>query len=507
MLVCAVDLGTTNLKVIVYDERLRVLASASSPMVYDRRGDHVEFDPATLVDGVLALITECAAGAGGFEGHDVVIAVTGQAESLVLTDDAGDAVRPALSWLDERAVAEADELDRVFGADAAFAVTGEPFASTTWPAAKLAWLRRHEPHVLDAAAHVLMIKDHVVQRLTGVAVGEVTTRGFTYLWDVGRGDYWDDVLDHCGVRRETLPEVVSAGTDVGPVLPGVAGRLPSARGYRVNVGALDHFCAMVGTDSYRPGVVSESAGTVLSLSMLADDWSFDARRKVSFHTGLRAGETILFTGADSGGVALEWFRREGLAGLGWAELESALARRASVDRAAAPIFLPYLTGVAPPDFLTSARGAFLGLDLSHDRIDMAHAVEEGIAHLLRRNVDHLLPDRDAVTEIVSTGGGADSAVWSQLKADVCAVDVIVPDEREATCRGAAVLALVAAGVLTDLDDGARLDRPPVRRFAATRTAVHDHRYRLFEDYLERLYGARPSTDGDASPRLVRTETP
>lgn len=487
MLVSSVDLGTTNLKVVLYDEQLRVLASRSQPMRYDRRGDQVEFDPSTLTESVLTLIAACASDAGGTDGHDVVIVLTGQAETLVVTDGHGTAVRPALSWLDERAAAEAAELETAFGADEAFAITGEPFPSTTWPAAKLAWLRRHEPASLDAAAHVLMIKDYLVLQLTGQAVGEVTTRGFTYLWDVRRGAYWDAAVQHCGVRRETLPDVVPAGTDVGPVTADVAARLPAARSYRVNAGALDHFCAMVGTGSYTAGTVSESAGTVLSLSMLADDWSFDAARKVSFHAGLRPGETMLFNGADSGGVALEWFRREGLAGMDWTELEEGLARRASASRPPAPVFLPYLTGVAPPDFLTSARGAFLGLDLSHDRLDMAFAVEEGLAHLLKRNVDYLTPGADDVDAIVSTGGGAASSFWSQLKADVCDLDVIVPDEREATCRGAAVLALVASGTLSSLADADALARPPVTRFATAHTETHDHRYRLFEDYLDRLY--------------------
>ena len=143
---------------------------------------------------------------------------------------------------------------------------------------------------MAATRQVLMIKDDLIQRLTGVAVGEATTRGFSYFVDVTAGSYWEAMLDFCSVDLDQLPEIVPAGQAVGPVLSRVRVRLPPATGrYQVNAGALDHFCAMIGTGSYTEGAVSESAGTVLSLSMLATDWTFDANRRISFHAGIRPG--------------------------------------------------------------------------------------------------------------------------------------------------------------------------------------------------------------------------
>jgi sugar (pentulose or hexulose) kinase len=491
MHIYAVDVGTTNVKVVLFDEGLRRLAVAAAPAVYQRDGDRVEFSPTDLFDLVVDLVGQCAQAVEDTSSHEAIIALTGQAESLVLNDRRGDPVRPALSWLDDRATAEAAEIGERFGVDHAFAVTGQPSPSATWPAAKLRWLGRHEPRSLEQAAAVLMVKDDLLRRFTGTAVGEVTTRGFTYLYDVRRGHYWEEMLEFVAVSAESLATVVSAGADLGPVLPEVADRLPPAASYRANAGALDHFCAMVGTGSYTPRVVSESAGTVLSLSLLTADWSFDPARKVSFHAGLRPRDIVLFSGVDSGGVSLEWFRRLGLAGMSYGDLEAQLEGRTG-DRA--PIFLPYLTGVNPPDYFPDARGAFLDLDLAHDRIDLAYAVEEGVAHLLRRNVDHLTPE--PVREIVSTGGGASSAFWSQLKADVCRADVLVPDEREATCRGAAALALVAAGKLGGLDEAAQLNQPPTVCYQPRSSTEREARYRLFSQYLHRLF----ATDHEGDPR-------
>jgi sugar (pentulose or hexulose) kinase len=483
MIVYAVDVGTTNIKVALFDERLRRLALTQAPVTYDRGGARVEFNPQRLFDLIVELMQGCSEQYGDTARHDAIIALTGQAESLVLRNAAGALVRPGISWLDARATAEAVELAEEFGSAQAFAITGEPEASATWPAAKLRWLARHDPDALDQAQAVLMVKDDIIFRLTGVKAGEVTTRGFTYLYDVPGQRYWQEMLDFCAVRTETLPVIVDAGKNVGPVVAEVLDRLPAAASYRVNTGALDHFCAMVGTGSYAYGIVSESAGTVLSLSMLARGWTFDPARRVSFHAGLRPGEILLFSGADSGGVVLDWFRNTALGSMRYEELEDLLQSRRPTD---APIFLPYLTGVNPPDYSAAAKGAFLGIELKHDQVDLAHAVEEGIAHLLRRNIEYLAPDGD-VTEIVSTGGGAASPYWSQLKADVCGVQVLVPREQEATCRGAAALALVEHGALGSLSDAALLNQPEVVTYQPLKTDAAAARYQLFETYLARLY--------------------
>lgn len=493
MLVYAVDLGTTNLKVVLFDEHARQLAAGSAPMEYRRDGVIVEFDPDAVFASVIDLIGVCAADAGADPDATAHIVVTGQAESLVLAGPDGRAIAPGISWMDERSAGEADDITARFGAAEAFAITGETEATPTWPATKLRWLGTHRPEVLAAAHHVLMIKDYVLLRLTGRAVGEETTRGFTYLYDVPGRRYWQDVLEFCGVRPETLPELVAAGTIVGPVLPEIAAALPAAGSYIVNAGALDHFCAMLGTSSYGGGAVSASAGTVLALSMVAADWEFDPASVLSFHPGLRPDEIVLFSCADSGGVALEWFRDGIAGGVAYEVLERELLER---DHRDAPLFLPYLTGVNPPDFNAEARGAFVDLQLRHDRIDLAYAVMEGVAHLLRRNIDAIRDAGEPVREIVSAGGGTASRFWNQLKADVCGVDVRVPEEQEAACRGAAILALVAAGEITSIDDTARLHVPDAHVYRPRTSPVTHARHDRFDDLLARMYGA---TDAQPHP--------
>jgi sugar (pentulose or hexulose) kinase len=487
VLTYAVDLGTTNTKVALYDEQLRRLAVAVARVNYTGPAPIVEFDPERLFNEMLGLINSCAQTSPvRTRTQPATIVLTGQAESLVLADASGRSLHAGISWLDSRSSTQADEIAEHFGADRAFIVTGQPASTPTLPATKLVWFQHHDPGLLERASHVLMLKDYILLRLTGQAAGELSTRAFTYLFDVRSADYWDEMVDFCGVRLDQLPDLVRPGSRLGPVLPAVADVLPSAAGWTVNVGALDHFAGMVGTGSYRSGVVSESAGTVLSLSILLDGTTFDPAVRASYHRGVRGEDMVLFDCCDSGGICLDWFAAAAGAGVSLSELDSAVASRPSGRDA--PLFLPQITGVNPPDFLPDARAAFLDLNLGTDGADLAYAVMEGVAHLLRSNVDYCRTAMGPVTDMVSTGGGTASRFWTQLKANICDVRITVPDEPEATCRGAAVLGLVNAGLLGNLSDAHELTPVPTAIFLPSHTVEQDLRYARYRSVLRNLYG-------------------
>jgi sugar (pentulose or hexulose) kinase len=487
VLIYAVDLGTTNTKVALYDETLRQLALASAPVEYAGKPPIVEFDPELMFARMIELIGRCAAASGVATGHEpATIVLTGQAESLVLADASGRPVCPGISWLDQRSTREAEEIAEAFGIDKAFAITGQPLPTATWPATKLRWLSRQIPELLDEAALVLMVKDYMLLRLTGGVAGELSTRAFTYLFDVRAADYWDEMLRFCGIRRDQLPAFALPGTELGPVQQTVAERLPAARIWTANVGALDHFASMVGSGSYRPGSLSESAGTVLSLSALLADWDFDPTMRASFHRGIRAHEFMLFDCCDSGALCLDWFANTSTPALNLAGLESSLIARDFGP--SAPLFLPQITGVNPPEFLPHARAAFIDLTLGADGTDLAYAVMEGVAHLLRSNLEYCERAVGPVSELISAGGGTASSFWNQLKADVCNVRIEVPREPEVTCRGAAVLALVGTGLLGDLSDAVALAPMPMHSFEPTHRSEHDVRYERYRTALSDLYG-------------------
>jgi len=485
MRVYAVDLGTTNLKVALYDEGMRQLALRSARMNYQRNGNIVEFDPESWFDQIIALIHSCAAASGIETSQDeAIIVLTGQAESIVLVDRDYHVICPGISWLDNRSAAECEEISSRFDPAESFRITGQPQVTSTWPATKLRWLSRHEPQLLGRSAYVLMLKDYVQMKFTGEILGELSTRAFSYLFDINTADYWDSMMSFCGVGRGQMPALLMPGTDIGPVRPVIKSLLPQAMRYSVNVGVLDHFASMIGTGSYRPGIASESAGTVLSLAAVLENYRGNYEPVASYHRGARGSDFVLFDICDSGGLCLDWYMKISSSQIAAHDLDNRLAR---YDFRSAPIFLPYLTGVNPPDNNKAARGAFIDLTLSHDQIDIMYSVIEGVAHLLRRNVEYCRTVVPSLDSFVSTGGGAMSAVWTQLKADISNCQIFVPSEKEAACRGAAIMGLASRG-LTDSCGNSDDMRMPMREYSPAPSDEREARYCRFLESIEKLYG-------------------
>jgi xylulokinase len=169
--------------------------------------------------------------------------------------------------------------------------------------------------------------------------------------------------------------------------------------------------------------------------------------------------------------------------------QSLYERLAGQDFKSAPIFLPYLIGVNPPDNNKAARGAFVDLTLAHDQTDILYSVIEGVAHLLRRNVEYCQTIIPNLTSLVSTGGGAESEFWTQLKADTSNCQIFVPSDKEATCRGAAIIGLAARGFVDDYGNLAESLRAPMREYVPVHSDGREERYGRFLEAVERLYGS------------------
>ncbi len=483
MIFAAVDLGTTNIKVALYDHELRLLAISDYAVRYRRDKDRVEFDPDVYFHEIVRLRGDCAQRIEGFEGEEVAVVLTGQAESFVVIGHDGEPLAPGISWMDMRSVKECEEMKAHFGEEAGFYVTGQPWITPTWTATKLRWLRNNAPQVLTKAEKILLLKDYIQYRFTGKIAGEASVRGFSYLMDLARADYWPQMLEFCGVRREQLPDIVAPCTSLSVILPEIAALLPPCRAYTVNVGALDHFAGMIGSGGFVRGVACESAGTVLSLSLLTDSWECRPERRISCHIGPQEGSYVLFHCCDSGGVCLDWYKNAFLPASSYRDIEDALAGQAPYH---APVFLPYLTGINPPEYYTNAKGAFMGLTLAHRPMDLAYSVMEGVGFLLRSNLEYCRQSGCHIDRLISTGGGAKSAYWSQLKADICDMPIRVPHEKEATCRGAAIIGAVCAGIYRDYEQANACHPVGMTCYEPGGTPELEGRYGMYREYKKML---------------------
>lgn len=431
----AVDLGTTNVKAALYNNQLNMLNSASIKIDYQRQGEQVEFDAEAYFDIVTRTIRECCQ--GRLDGtKDSELVLTGQAESLVVLGADGKPLRNAISWLDERSSEECKQLQAQFDAHTYYGVTGQISITPTWPITKILWLKRHEPEVYAKAHKYLLLKDYILFCLTGKLVGELSIYNFSSYLDIHKKDYWQEILDFCDLHRDQLPELVEPCTNLGRLLPAATKEIGLPAETLVNVGTLDHFAGMIGTGNIRPGVVSESTGTVLSIATLLEGRDARGPEGIPCHYGPFKDSYVLLSTCDSGGVSLEWYKDKFMASCTYADIETEIQQR---ERPGEVTFLPYLTGVNPPEFDKRANGVFHGLKLRHDAYDLALAVMEGVACMLARNVEFLRHAGYKVDRIISTGGGARSRTWLQIKADLTGCEIAIPQEKEAACLGAAMI--------------------------------------------------------------------
>jgi len=474
MLFLAIDLGSTNTKAALYDERMRRLAAQSVPLEYLRADEFVEFDPNVYLNNLLELIRSLFLSGGADPRELISITLTGQAESLLVLDASGRPLMNAISWMDERSQAECAELEAAFPGETCYAHTGQPAALPTWPATKILWLRKHRPEVFSAAAHYVLLKDYIVYRLTGLLAADCSIATFTFYFDIYERRYWPEMLAYLGVSEAQLPPLAEPCESAGTLLPELAATLGLPTNVAVNRGTLDHFCGMIGTGNVRTGLLSLSTGTVLGLSTLAAE-SAPRDTGIPMHYGFSPGQYVMLPVAESGGVSLEWYKHAFLPNTDFAEIDRVAQERRPGD----VLFLPYLVGTNAPEFDRDACGVFFGLRSPHDAFDLALAVMEGVCHLLRKNCDCIRASGTPVERIIATGGGAKSAVWCQMQADVTGIPVCIPAEKEAALLGAAMIGATSAGVFASLADAAEQNIRITRTYEPQPNAIYERKHRQF----------------------------
>jgi xylulokinase len=273
---------------------------------------------------------------------------------------------------------------------------------------------------------------------------------FSLYFDIHRGCYWQKMLDACGIRQDQLPPLVEPCTVIGSLDPalGLGGVYKKTK---INTGTLDHFAGMIGNGIVSPGGVSESTGTVLGMSALVK-LPLSGKESAALHYGPFPGTMVLLPVAESGGVCLEWFRNKFLPGTSFKELDELIKEKNNF--ADNLLFLPYLVGVNAPDFDRDACGVFFGLRAETDPLDMARSVMEGVALLLERNLAEMRRGGLEFSHIISSGGAAKSDLWSQIKADVCGLEIRIPSNSEAACFGSAIIGAITAGMFSDYQKAA-----------------------------------------------------
>lgn len=473
----SIDLGTTNIKVAVYDQSLQLIQILSSPVEYAREKDFVEFDPEQYFAVISAMIHEAAGYAMKMNGESIAqIVLTGQAESLILLGQDDRPVYPGISWLDMRSSKECAELSRAFSQETCYHITGQPELIPTWPITKILWMKKNRPDIFESTAHFLLLKDYIIYRLCGNLVGDYSIYCFSHYFDITRKKYWEEILDYCGVQTSALPKLMPSGSVAGYLKKEFADPCAGlAASTKINIGTLDHFAGMIGTGSIHEGQISESAGTVLSIAALTPVPILN-QGKLPNYCGPFPDSYILLPVCESGGFSMEWFKKQFLEEISYSQLNEVLASRRN---SCPPIFLPYLTGVNPPEYDENVSGVFFGLRADHDKYDMALSIMQGVACMLRKNLEHMKSSGIQINKIISTGGGARSPIWTQLKANITGCTIEVPENEEAPCLGAAIMAAVQENMFASYEKAIEACVSVSSKYIPSGDAYSEQTYQLF----------------------------
>ncbi len=457
--ILSVDLGTTAIKVALFDAQggLRARASREYTLLTPDALS-VELPAEVYWQAFREGVAEVLAVSGVAPAAIRALGISAQGETLLFVDRQGRPLRPAIVWLDNRAQRQAEALNREFPEALTYRTTGQVSIVPTWPAAKVLWVREHEPRVFAAADKVLLIEDWLIRRLTGRAVAEGSLLCSTVYWDIRTKRWWPEMLARLGLEEGRLPEIRESGEPVGPIRPEVAKELGLSAETVVCTGALDQAAGAVGVGNIRPGVFSENTGAALAICATVERPFLDPQRRMPCHYHA-IPDTYMAHTFTTGGMVLKWYRDAfcqpemqvgAAAGIDPYEL---LGREAARVAAGADglVMLPHLQGAMAPEANPKARGVFYGLTLRHTRAHFARAILEAIACIVRRNIEVVEELGIPVGEIRGLGGGSRSAVWNQIKADLTGRPVLIMENEEAACLGAALLAGVGVGLFPSLE--------------------------------------------------------
>jgi xylulokinase len=448
--VVGIDASTTATKAVLVDERGAVRGIASAEYGFEQPHPlWSEQDPRLWSDGAVTAIRRVLAETGTRPDQVAAVGLTGQMHGLVLLDAAGEVIRPAILWNDQRTEAECDWIRETLGKGRLVAITGND-ALTGFTAPKLAWVRAHEPDAWARVAHVLLPKDYVRYALTGRYAMDKADGAGTQLFDLAARDWSPVMLEALGIDPAWMPPTFEGPEVTGVVSEAAAAATGLRAGTPVVAGGGDQAANAVGTGVVAPGTMALSLGTSGVVFAATDAPLYEPEGRVHAFCHAVPGRWHLMSVMLSAAGSMRWFRDAVAPGEAFGDLAAAAGQVPAGSDGV--LFLPYLSGERSPYPDPHARGAFTGLTLAHDRRHLTRAVMEGVAFGLRDGLDLMLAaGTPAPAQIRASGGGTASPLWCQILADVLEAEIATVSTTEGAAYGAALLAAVGAGWFPSVD--------------------------------------------------------
>ncbi len=449
-----IDVGTGGTRALLADERGAVRHASTAPhedmrmerpLWAEQRPENWWEAARNAVRGVLAQ--------AGASGRDVRgIGLSGQMHGLVLLDEKDAVIRPSLIWCDQRSQAQVDAINAKVGKEAVLAAIANPML-TGFTLPKLLWVKDNEPAQYARVRKMLLPKDYVRFQLTGEYATEVSDASGTGLFDVVRRKWSHELAGRLGVDCTILPAASESSAVIGEVSRAAAEATGLAAGTPVVGGGGDQAASAVGNGIVDAGIVSCTIGTSGVVFAHMEQPAYDPHGRVHTFCHAVTGAWHVMGVTQGAGLSLQWFRNQLAPGAGYDALTAEAA--ASPAGSHGLFWLPYLMGERTPHLDAAARGGWIGMTASHTRADLIRALLEGVSYSQMDCLEIIERMGVEVKSVRVSGGGARSAFWRQMLADIFGKPVAVPATQEGSAYGAALLALVGTGEYTSVPEVCR----------------------------------------------------
>lgn len=451
-----IDVGTSAVKSAIFSDEgiLQGQASAEYDTSYPYE-NAVEQNPEDWWQATVLSIQEVLQAARLNSSEIAAIGVSSQAPTMLAVDKNGVPLHPALIWMDQRADEACAWLRQTLGEETIFGMTGN-IINSYYVLPEILWLKQNKPDLYADTYKILQTNGYINFKLTGQYSIDRSHAGLTLLYAIHQRQWAENLFDAVELSPDMFPAISDCHTVIGEVTAKAAKETGLKTGTPVIAGTVDGSAAALEAGTICDGSVCEMTGTSTVIMAALTDIITDTRLTFFPHA---IPETYLLIGAmSSSGASLKWFKNQ----LGFAEQNTSMLLSLDVYEVlnreveilvsgpSGLIFLPYLSGERSPIWDNKARGVFFGLSANTTRAELIKALFEGTAFGLKHNLDVLTEGGMTVTEIRTVGGGAKSAVWNQIKADITNMPILVPETAIGAPFGDGVLAGYGIGLFSGI---------------------------------------------------------
>ncbi|NBH27527.1 xylulokinase [Lachnospiraceae bacterium] len=447
MLYIGVDLGTSAVKLLLMDGegKIEKIVSKEYPIFFPKPG-WSEQRPEDWFEQTMEGIRELTAEVD--RSQVAGISFGGQMHGLVILDEKDEVIRPALLWNDGRTYEECDYLNKVIGKEKLSEYTAN-ISFTGFTAPKILWVKNKEPENFARISKIMLPKDYIAYKLTGVHCTDMSDASGTLLLDVKKRRWSKEMCDICGITEEMLPKLFESYECVGTVKEEIADRLGIPASVKAAAGAGDNAAAAVGTGTVGEGMCNISLGT--SGTVFISSKNFGVDKFNALHAFAHADGNYHLMGCMlSAASCNKWWMEDILDTDAYSEEQKKITKLGENH----VFFLPYLMGERSPHNDPDARGTFIGMTMDTSRADMTQAVLEGVAFALRDSLEVAKSLGIKLERTKICGGGAKSPLWKKMIANIMNLKVDVIESEEGPALGGAMLAAVACGEFESVEAAA-----------------------------------------------------